>query len=180
MHVIFNNGQFELDCIGLTYGYGPVPASSGGYVMRAPELFLSLEFEGGIPKILYRVSKTGYMIEHIEIPPDEHYPTGLSFLYNIITRMEINDGKCKVFMSTLRMGGAYKTIYGEIKEKHCIDCGGNIHYNYVVSGMSACGLNPRTTYNLWNNELIDFYCCTCYKKRELYKKEKEGELCLIQ
>jgi len=165
MRVIFNNGQFDLDCLGLTYGYGREPTLYGGYVMRAPELFLTLEFEGDIPKILYRVSKTGYMIEHIEILPDEYYPVGLSFLYVIITRIEIDDGKSKVFMSALRMGGGHTTVFGKIKEKHCIDCGRNIHYNYVVGGMSTW-VNPRTIYNLWNNELIDFYCCTCYKNHD--------------
>ena len=165
-HLIFNNGQFELDCIGITYGY--IPASYGGYVDRAPELSLTLKFEGGVPVTLYRVGKSGYTLEHIEVCPHENYPVGLNFVYVIINRIETEDGISKVFMLALRTSGGYDTVYGKIKEKHCITCGRNIHYNYVRGGMFEW-LKPQTIYNLWNNELIDFYCCVCYKKRELYK-----------
>ena len=171
IRLVVNSGQFELSCRSFRYGYGS-PLNLGGNRPRLPpDYILVLEFEGEAPKELMIVGKTGTVLDSIMIYPNETLPVGLEFLFVIVDSI---DHKYKigeklitvVNMRALRIESTDKTPFGDIKVKSCINCGRNIHYNYVVSTMInwLSPLTPLKVFKLWNSDLIDFYCCTCYSK----------------
>lgn len=166
--LIVNNGQFEINCKSFKYGYGRIPPMNGSYLVTPPDYLLALEFEGDAPKEVHTMALTGMIADSILIQPNENLPVGLEFLYVLVDsidqKMKIGEKILTVVnMRALRITTVGKTIFGDIKVKKCITCGREIHYNYVMTKMSGW-LSPIKVFKLWNSDLIDFYCCVCYKK----------------
>jgi len=170
IRLVCNNDEFELNCRSFTYGYGRTPGVRNGWITSPPDYCLTVEFEGNEPEILRKIALRGKIIDIISIYPNEFIPLGLNFLYVIVDsidhRLKLGEKAItKVYMKALRIETTGESVFGKIKEKFCITCGRDIHFTYVIAGMSEWFPQEKVV-KLWNNDLIEFYCCQCYKKQE--------------
>lgn len=143
------------------YTIGYTPARCGGWFDLPPEIHLTIYFDE-IPPILHRIAMSAMIIEELKIYPENSMPVIILGYVKIIQEETYSYGEGKVFMDALRVtehGG-----YNKIIDRKC-ECGHGINFWYVVNIMSFnWKLSPKVISDIWNNDLVIFKCCRCFKK----------------
>jgi len=56
-----------------------------------------------------------------------------------------------------------------MKERYCFECRKKLNFHeYMIQNYH---LNENNLKNFWQHNLIEFYCCSCFKQRVLLEKE---------
>ena len=79
------------------------------------------------------------------------------FNYLIVNRIDIKFD-CLVYLTALNV--EFPSSHN-IK-KFCLNCNVPIHYMHVIRSLLSV-FDEETTDSIWESEIVEFYCCMCYK-----------------
>ncbi len=154
-NIEINDGEFNLKCLGYTSGLvSPT---------RGRAINLTFKFER-IPDILIKFGTSGKIIDKIKVYNiiGEKYKKYLpSYICCKILSIS-QKTRSTVHMRALRL----EHIRSEVK-RVCANpkCGRSINYLYVMCELIRKKVDEETAENIWNSDIVKFYCCYCFVDR---------------
>ncbi len=148
LYAEFNGGQFELEYIGTVYS-----------LSFNSDINLMLTFRK-LPDIIEKLAINGTPIDNIKLYNTESAPYKRYLpVYTCVIINRIDRGfNCDVHLTALNLEYPLSN-----NNRFCLKCNCHIHYLYVIRELLK-KFDEETVDNIWNAEIIEFYCCNCYRE----------------
>ena len=164
--------MFDLDIFCESFDAHSSPPSRNGYIAIPSDIHITAVFKDR-PEIMRRIGIGGMIVEEmmVYLIPDE---PPITFHYVVVDKEEyLHRNAWCIHMKALR--SSIERRERPDKNRVC-KCGTRIEYWFVASLMNESGMSFQIINDIWNNDLFQFKCCTCFRIGSNYVSLGGGEI----